>query len=53
MLHNSNLVHGDLKMTNAVRFAWHIQLIDLNASATMALAREGNELFNASNYNGS
>ena len=52
VLHSANIIHGDLKMANVVRFAGRMELIDLDASATVATSNEKHTL-NADNYNGS
>mmetsp|Transcript_28568 Transcript_28568/g.52163 ORF Transcript_28568/g.52163 Transcript_28568/m.52163 type:complete len:890 (-) Transcript_28568:1548-4217(-) len=50
VLHGENLIHGDLKMTNVVRFSGRMKLIDLDASANVDSKGDKD---NAENYNGS
>ena len=52
VLHSANIIHGNLKMANVIRFAGRMELIDLDASATVATSNENHRL-NAENYNGS
>lgn len=46
----ANIIHGNLKMANVVRFAGRMELIDLDASAMVA-ARNEKHTLNADNYN--